>query len=129
MLMHYFPLESEHAVLRMHCLNALHSCYLEMESWGIDSAEALGRHGRHFVSLYNELSVQALAADPTGRNWRLYHKFHAFIHICECGYNPRSTWNYWDESEIGDASVLASTCHPLHMAVGVIERYRLHGRA
>ncbi|MDA8583955.1 hypothetical protein N9L68_06960 [bacterium] len=129
MMMHYVPQESPHELLLLHCLDALHSCYGEMESWNEHSAEALGKHGRHSVSLYKELNVRALADDPTGRNWRLYPKVHAFFHICESGCNARTTWNYWDESDIGDAAILGATCHPIDLSAGVIQRYRLHDRA
>ena len=108
-------------------MRALASCYSVIDEWADGAADALASSGRRFLLLYNVLSVQALADDPRGILWRMTPKFHGFIHLCEAGSNPRSTWNYSEESEIGDCARIAEGCHPAKLPARVIEKHRLLG--
>ena len=117
-LRHWCPLDSEHDRLRLECCEALSACYACLDAW--ESGEVMGRRGRQFCLLFNELRRSA-RGDPY---WRQLPKFHLFIHLCESGVNPRTSWNYWDESEIGRAAQVAATCHPGHLSRAVIAKYR-----
>ena len=119
-LAHWCPLDNPHNILRLHCVEALCRCYAEVDTWAPDSGERLGKCGRQFVALYCELRRSA----TDDWRWKLSPKFHLFIHLCEKGENPRDTWNYWDESEIGKCADIAETVHPSRLAVGIIAKYR-----
>ena len=120
----FFDTSSAHGKLRMYCANALRDCYREMDEWSDGSATRLGRFGRQFVLLYNDLHLERMMIDPWSMRWRLYPKHHMFIHICESGFPPKSTWTYWDESTIGECAQLCARCHPAKLAVTPISKHR-----
>ena len=100
-------MESVHAANRFHCVEALHECYQEMEQW--DPRTSPGRLGvlaRRHLLLW--ATLQDIANDPL--LWCFYPKHHMWLHCAEqCGaINPRSEWNYSDESEIGAATLAAN---------------------
>ena len=121
----FFDTTSAHGRMRMDCVNALHLCYQEVNDWADESSTTLGRFGRQFCLMYSQLHLEAVRANPWSFKWRLYPKFHLFIHICEAGYNPRETWNYWDESTIGDCAKVCEGCHPAYLAVSPILKHRM----
>ena len=116
-----FPTSSPYEKLRLHTLKHLQRCYDLLENF---DADAMGFHARSFCVLYNQLNRQALT-DPRSVRWRLYPKFHLMIHLCETGANPRQSWNYLDESAIGDGARVAETCHPNNMHRALLEDYRI----
>ena len=124
MLRNYFPVHSAHATMRLNCTQALEKCYKELELWGPGSSEVLGREGRTFMILYGQLSEEAAATDPRGLLWRLYPKLHLFLHVCEQGVSPTLTWNYADESAIGECARMAETCRPSSLGTTIIRKYR-----
>ena len=126
-LQNFVERDSEHNKLRAHCVAQLAKCYAIIDEWTIDavSSPLLGCAGRRFFMLYNTLSQRALARDARGIHWGIFPKFHGFIHLCEGGCNRRATWNYCEESAIGMCATLAERCHPLRIAVRIIEKYRL----
>ena len=90
-------------------------------------------HGRRSLMLYAELSMQEL----NGRSWqtsgffvwRLYPKMHLLLHCLEdqvsVAGNPRESWCYVDESEIGAAVGVAESVHPSTLHRAVMEKHRL----
>ena len=124
-LKRFFPLASDHEFLRFRCIDALHKCYIELHKWGPNSSATLGHEGKYFCMLYNQLNLDALRRSPRGLLWRMYPKFHIFIHLCESGYDPKTTWNYSDESAIGQGALVAESCHPATLSVEFIEKHRV----
>ena len=112
---------SEHAILRRNCLEALQACYDEVGNWNDASAPKLADNGRRFVLLYVQLRESM--TDPS--RYKLTPKFHLWLHMTERETNPRSTWNYFDESEIGRAAILAEGVNVPTLSVGLMENYRL----
>jgi len=115
---------TEHEHRRLHCLQALCRCYDEINAWVPDtSRDRLGSAARQFVTLYSELTVQAFAYDPSGLSYRLYPKFHLLVHCAEFSeVCPRLTWNYPDESAIGECADLAETLHAMNLQTSLIEK-------
>ena len=120
-LEHYLPHDSSHDVLRLQCIQALSRVYHEVDNWGEGSGDRIGHHCRQFLALYCRLRDTALS----DVFWKLYPKFHIFIHCCENNVCPRHTWNYTDESEIGLAAKTAEKLHPRNVSTEVIRKRRL----
>ena len=113
-----FETGSNHARLRLQCLEALRDAYQEMEQWvdGGVSARNLRNHGVRHLLLYGELVKDA--------GWLFYPKHHLFAHLCEeTETNPRMEWNYSDESEIGSCATMAASANPLFLRRSLIRRY------
>ena len=123
---HFFPTQSRYQRTRLDMLRRLQKCYDLLQDF---DAEAMGAAARSFNMIYNQLNRMALSENPMSVRWRLYPKFHLMIHICESGENPRESWNYMDESAIGDSASLAESCQPASMHKTLIGNYRvLHFR-
>jgi hypothetical protein len=122
MASNFFPTASAYELLRLNMLQHLKKCYELLDAF---DADAMGFHGRAFHMLYNQLNRGALVSDPRSVRWRLYPKFHLMIHLCESGENPRDSWNYADESEIGVGATVAEDCHPNTMHRSLIKNYRV----
>ena len=95
--------------------------YREVDSWGPGSSERLGRSCREFMTLYHRLRSTATSEVL----WKCYPKFHLLVHVCESGENPRSTWNYADEGEIGLAAKTAENMHPGTLGTVLIAKHRV----
>ena len=121
MIANFQECSSDHAVLRRHCLEALLRCYAEVDHWTDASPDTLALNGRQFVLLYVQLRESM--TDPA--RYKLTPKFHLWLHLTDRGTNPRSTWNYWDESEIGRAAILAEGVNVPTLSVGLMEKYRV----
>ena len=120
-LAHYFPTQSDHESLRLHTVEAMLRMYQEVDSWGPGSSERLGRSCREFMTLYHRLRSTATSEVL----WTFYPKFHLLVHVCESGENPRSTWNYADEREIGLAAKTAENMHPGTLGTVLIAKHRV----
>ena len=61
--------------------------------------------------------------------WRIVPKMHMMCHCLEdcvaVSGNPRSSWCYCDESEIGAARRVAEASHPSTLSCAVIDKHRL----
>ena len=104
MLRSFFPIDTDHSKLRYQCVHNLYMCYYEMDHWvdGGPSTERIEKFSRQHLILYGELSKNALS----DLLWRLYPKHHLFCHIgADATDNPKSSWNYALEGEIGDAAI------------------------
>lgn len=119
----FFPPTNEHEEMRMACIQALANVYDEMENWiggGVSSFQ-IGVYARKHLLLYAELS--RLSLDK--RKWKLYPKHHLFQHCCEnARSNPRLSWNYTCEAEMGAAVGLANCCNTPTLCRMVLEKYR-----
>ena len=118
-----FATDTQHARGRLHCVDALLSCYRVLDEWNSTAspAQELVRAGRRFLILLRELHDSC----PDARRWRLYPKHHLFVHLIEGAViNPRDEWNYGDESEIGDAVNMSKFTSAKHLATALSERYR-----
>ena len=127
----FFPSATNHDNLRFECLSALNLVYLEMKNWNPNSPRTVATEGRRHVMLYAELSKEWLATNETRSwfGWKYIPKHHLSIHCFEeqvARYgNPAESWNYFDESEIGDAVKLAeSGLHPRTLRKALLQKYR-----
>ena len=118
-----FGKTSAHALLRFQCVDALYRCYQEMDQWDTAKSPArLAQAARQHLLLYCELRMSATKEN----SWQLFPKHHLFIHLAEeCVGNPRLEWNYLDESAIGEAAKMASSCNTRHIPTNVMEKHRL----
>ena len=124
MLVHFFPRDNVYEQTRFSCIDALHECYQELDRWDDSlSPGRLAKHGRSFV-LLGRLTGEDREA--TGIRWRLYPKLHLFGHlVSESTSNPKDSWNYTMESEIGCATELAARCNRLHVHRQLLKRQQL----
>ena len=67
MLQNFFNKASQHAQVRLQCLEALLNCYKLLDSGGLGVEPALAKQGRHFVLLYNQLNLEALEKEYADR--------------------------------------------------------------
>ena len=76
-----FATDTQHARGRLHCVDALLSCYRVLDEWNSTTspAQELVRSGRRFLILLRELHDSC----PDARRWRLYPKHHLFVHLIE----------------------------------------------
>ena len=118
----FFPASSDYELLRLNMFQQLVRCYELLDNF---DGEKMGFHARAFGMLYNQLNRGALADNPQSVRWRLYPKFHLMQHLCETNENPRHSWNYMEESAIGEAAITAEACDPAHMHRSLIQNYRL----
>ena len=130
MMCHFFKAANDRDSLKFNCLDQLCKVYETMEPAAWDPATSqpkLADAGRRFCILYGELSRHAIdGGDIHGIHFRITPKFHMFLHCCEESTdNPRNSWAYSDESEIGLATTLAESLHPATMPRVIMERYRL----
>ena len=133
MISTYMPPESSKEELVLQCTSLLLNAYQEMDPKSFDadsSPRRLAEYGRRHLLLYGHLSQDALQTrDQYGLYWRIYPKHHLFCHLLdevfETSSNPLESWNYKDESEIGDAAKLAACLHPRTLSKVLLERYRL----
>ena len=119
----FFPVSSDYEKLRLQMFEQLHHCYKQLDAFDPDQ---MGFHARCFNLLYNQLNRDALANNPRSVRWRIYPKFHLMIHICESSENPSNTWNYMDESAIGEAAFAAERCKTDQMHRSLVQNYRIH---
>ena len=117
----YVPLGTDHEKRRFSAVRAMIRMYDEVDNWREGSAERLGRSCREFMAVYKELRDNASSPALL----RVYPKFHQLIHISEGDSNPRATWNYADESEIGEAAKFAATCNVVSMETECLAKHRL----
>jgi hypothetical protein len=125
-----FPMNSDHASSRFHCLDHMNSIYLEMEpsTWNdVTSPAVISKLGRQFCILYSQICVDL---HDQGLNewygrWRVLPKHHMFCHVVDDVHgNPRISWCYMDEHEIGVAAKSAGSLHPHTLPKIVMEKYR-----
>lgn len=118
-----FDVSDPHSSTRFSCMENVFQCYSEMDNWidgGVSSAR-LERFGRRHLLLYTQLRQEA-GDDNT--MWRVYPKHHLFAHlVAEATSNPKGSWNYAMESQIGDATAVARRCSKQHMHRSLLERY------
>ena len=131
MLGHFFPAATPHSKLRFECVRLLHDLYKDLEAWQPESGPKVASLARKHLALYSELSREVLehASPETWTAWRIYPKFHIFVHVCELQIalqgNPRWSWCYQDESEIGAAVRCAEHAHPNTLHRALMQKYRL----
>ena len=118
----FFPVDTEHAQTRLHCLEALQACYREMIEWNPQtSPSSLGQHCRRHLLLW--AALKEATDDPW--LWCFYPKHHLLLHAAEQSTtNPMLEWNYADESEIGAAVLVAKGCNVNHIATSLPQHYR-----
>ena len=127
------PDDRAHAELRYACVHNILLMYEELERWGEGSAKKVGEFARKFLMANAELARESL--DDNGGSyegfliWKLYPKHHLLQHVLEgqilVSGNPRESWCYCDESEIGAAVKVAEAGHPSTLHRTVIEKHRL----
>ena len=69
--------------------------------------------------LYQELGEESL----DDAFWHLYPKHHLMCHIGDRAANPKTEWNYQDETAIGRSKDLAKKCHQCHVHTAMIKKY------
>ena len=134
-LKEFLPAQTPHDELRLNCVSALLEMYDYLELWliGRSTGKIAAAHGRRSLMLYCEL----LMAELNGKHWqysgwlvwRLYPNMHLLLHCLEdqvsVAGNPRESWCYVDESEIGAAVNVAESVHPSTLHRAVMEKHRL----
>ena len=122
MMRELFELTPEH-LMRCQCLEAMVGIYAELDKWEVGvSNMRLGALARKHLALYNALRQLQRDDDL----WALIPKHHLLIHVCESATsNPKLSWNYRDESEIGDAADMAAGCNQSTVSTCMLERYRV----
>ena len=93
-----------------------------MDSWVDDgsSSRALAQSGKGYLVFYVELRNMS----DGDLSWRLYPKHHLFGDLAaEAKANPKLTWSYALESEIGDATVVAAGCNKHNLRTALLQRY------
>ena len=124
-LPNYYSCETDHELLRFRSASFLKRVYDELDHWqdGGESTRRLEDLGRRHLLLYAELSNEAELASEGALEWRLFPKHHLFAH-CTRGQltNPKSTWAYRLEGEIGKCVEIAAGCNVLHMQTMFIRR-------
>ena len=118
---HMFPKNTAYQRLRFNMLSKLLRCYELLKDF--DAIE-MGSSARRFHMLYNELSAMAMRNNQPHR-WKLYPKFHLMIHLAESGENPSLSWNYMDESAIGECAQHAEHCNVRFLHRSLILQYCL----
>ena len=128
LLDHVFQPDSDHTTLRQQYVQQIALFYKEFYQWDPTTSPAqMATMGRTHVTLYLQLTrehahiADALSYVP----WKFYPKHHLFVHLVECGLNPRDWWAYLDESSIGEGVCLAESNHARYICRNVIEKYRL----
>lgn len=134
MLQKFLPLDTTHATLRLQCVSKLDSMYSILEKWeSPNSGRLAAAEGRKCLLLLSELVDEF----NRGREWqttnffmwRIVPKMHMMCHCLEdcvaVSGNPRSSWCYCDESEIGAARRVAEASHPSTLSCAVIDKHRL----
>ena len=85
-----------------------------------DAKMELAKIARLFLSIYSQLSHEALSAAPPVRAWKMIPKFHMFLHLLEiqCASlgNPRFYWTYSDEDLMQIVKQIALSCHTANLA-------------
>ena len=120
MLKHFFPMVTLQQQKRYYCALNLSLCYDELNNWSDnDSPHRLAKLGRRHLQLYRELSD--MATNPG--LWHLYPKHHMALHTMQTNTNPKSMWNYGDESEIGVACDIGATCNIRELHRQLLLRY------
>ena len=127
-----FPMGSEHSRMRFSCVGLLVDIYKEFDTWDAAKSPArIATAGRKHCILYAQLGLDLWAS---GKNeGRLYYavlpKHHIFLHLVESqSYtdgNPKMSWAYRDESEIGTATKSAALMHTKTLMHETMDRYRL----
>ena len=119
-----FPLDTPYRSARFSCIDNLYLCYRELDHWidGGTSTTNLARYGMRYLLLYMDLG--RLAGDDC--LWHITPKMHLFAHLVSNAVsNPKLTWNYYMESQIGDAAALAGTVNKLDLHRSVLKRRAL----
>ena len=116
-------------------MSALVETYESLESWLVAASNGMvaASCGRRCLMLYVELYMEELHERNWQRTgflvWRLYPKFHLLQHCLEdqvhLSGNPRESWCYCDESEIGAAVNVAESVYPSTLHKALIEKHRL----
>ena len=63
--------------------------------------------------------------NPEYLYYQVVPKHHLFMHLIEHGDNPKESWAYLDESEIGHATNMAERLHTRTLNRELMDRYRL----
>ena len=121
-LANFMPRSETHDVVRLQCVEALCRCFDCIGSnWTEDTPPLLAANARQFLASKVELHRTA-SSDAL---WKLYPKHHHMVHLSERGVNPVQLWNYFDESEIVRASLMAEKVHPTVVARRLVENERV----
>ena len=119
---------SPYEQLVMQCVRALNGFYENINLWHDGDMAAKSeciKCGNRFLQLYGELA----AANTDTLLWKWFPKFHMFQHLLESQIavagNPKSSWCYFDEHNIGIAAKLAASCHPSTLHRLVLTKARL----
>ena len=97
--------------------------YEELKVWQVGpSTYRLGALARRHLALYSVLREARTHRDM----WEFRPKHHMMLHCCECCVsNPKESWNYRDESEIGTCACQAKHTNQAATETALIPRYRV----
>ena len=111
----------EELLLIIQCVEALAGIYAEFDAWTQgESNLRIASLARRHVGLFGAL--RSRRTNPC--LWEFIPKHHLLIHICEkATSNPKLSWNYGDESEIGCCACMARGCNQHALGTCLVERY------
>ena len=118
MILHFFGTAGRWGLI-YNCISQLAKAYEIMENWSSATAGDLASHGRKYLLLCKLLRDSS--TDPLV--WRMYPKHHLALHCFETVTNPRTLWNYGDESAIGKAVQIAKKANGRELHRMLIQRY------
>ena len=133
LLERFFPQDTPHQILRYRCVRALDEMYKEMRKpEGEFNGAVAAKLARQHLILYAELVKESLDSKRFQKTgwlmYRWYPKHHLFCHferqICISG-SPALNWCYMDESAIGEAVLIAESCHPSTLHRVIIQKWRI----
>ena len=121
MMRNLFETDAEHE-LRCQCLEAMVKIYAELDQWEHGASTLrLASLARRHVALFGELRALQTSEDF----WAFTPKHHLLIHVCESSTaNPKLSWNYRDESEIGMCAAMARGSNQSRLCICLMQRYR-----
>ena len=118
MILHFFGTDGRWGLI-YNCINQLAICYDIMDNWSLATARDFASHGRKYLLLCKVLRDSS--TDPLV--WKIFPKHHLALHCFETITNPRTLWNYGDESEIGKAVSIAKKANGRELHRMLIQRY------
>ena len=129
LIQNIFPPKSDRSRMRLECVSKMRRCFELMDDWSPDSGVEFVMVGRQFLALHS-LMCQESREHPSNMHavWSEYPKHHLMDHLLDdvsSRGNPKESWSYSEESEIGLCAELAGALHPRTVKTMLLQRHRL----
>ena len=129
LIQNIFPPKSDRSRMRLECVSKMRRRFELMDDWSPDSGVEFVMVGRQFLALHS-LMCQESREHPSNMHavWSEYPKHHLMDHLLDdvsSRGNPKESWSYSEESEIGLCAELAGALHPRTVKTMLLQRHRL----